>query len=380
VWSFLAGRWPGQLDMPTQLASVSVAHAPRALACSADGAHLVAGAWGWNADNEEAGPSELYVVDVGKASVTATLQATGVVRGLAFSPDGKWFAVATIYSTWRPAADKPDADDEAKPPPAASAAVLVVFDVPAFTAKFTAKASRPETGFTDLAWTADSKALYAIDGLEDSGEVRHWDVPAFTEQPAFGNLKPGPYGTLAVAPDGRTLAISESNPRLIRLFDIGKQGETFRFATEPSDLNVHRLGFTPDGKAIGVLARSGVVWRDVVTGRPTKPGQARFVIEPAALNKLPQPPVLSPDGSKHARGYAVHRGFGDLGWDTRQNEFGSFIRVVDNSSEKTWSWRVGNAQGGEDEPPVAFFPDGTKLAGAVREPNGGSIRIWSVPK
>jgi hypothetical protein len=122
------------------------------------------------------------------------------------------------------------------------------------------------------------------------------------------------------------------------------------------------------------------VWRDVVAGRPTKPGQPRFAIQPAAINNSPDPSVLSPDGSKRAGGYTVHRGFGDLGWDTRQNEFGSFIRVTDNASEKTWSWRVDNAQGGGDEPRVAFFPDGAKLAGAVKEPNGGSIGIWSVPK
>jgi WD40 repeat protein len=186
-----------------------------------------------------------------------------------------------------------------------------------------------------------------------------------------------------VSPDGRTLAISEtnpeSNPRLIRLFDIGKRAETIRFTAEPSDRNVHRLGFTPDGKAIGVLERGSLVWRDVVAGRPTKPGQPRFAIPPAAINNSPDPSVLSPDG-KRAGGYTVHRGFGDLGWDTRQNEFGSFIRVTDNASEKTWSWRVGNAQGGGDEPRVAFFPDGSRLAGAVKEPSGGSIQIWSVPK
>ena len=59
---------------------------------------------------------------------------------------------------------------------------LVVFDVPAFTARFTAKAGSPENGFIDLAWAADSKSLHAIDGPADYAQgkpaVRRWAVPA----------------------------------------------------------------------------------------------------------------------------------------------------------------------------------------------------------
>jgi len=40
---------------------------------------------------------------------------------------------------------------------------LVVFDVPAFTARFTAKAGGTKTGFIGLAWAPNSKALYAIE-------------------------------------------------------------------------------------------------------------------------------------------------------------------------------------------------------------------------
>jgi hypothetical protein len=38
-----------------------------------------------------------------------------------------------------------------------------VFDVPAFTARFTAKAGGTKTGFIGLAWAPNSKALYAIE-------------------------------------------------------------------------------------------------------------------------------------------------------------------------------------------------------------------------
>jgi WD40 repeat protein len=382
VAPLLAGCWggaPNQQYTPTELASVSVPHPPNSLACSADGAYLVAGAWGWGDANEEAGPSELYVVDVATASVATTLKVTGVVQALAFSPNGKWLAVATIKSTWHPIPARPAVDDKKKSPPAADA-VLVVFEVPSFTVKFTAKASKPENGSIDLAWAADGKALYAIDSLEDSGEVRRWDVPAFTEQLAIPVQQTGLYAALAVSPDGRTLAVSSSYPRRIVLFDLGKGTEQSRFAVEPSDGNIHRLGFTPDGKAIGILERGKLSWRDVGTGRLVKPSPARFALQPAGLNRLnTSVPVVSPDGSKQAHGYTVHRGLGDLGWDNRQNEYGSFVRVAESASEKTWSWRVGKHQ--SDAPAVAFFPDGTKLAGAVTvPPSGGSILLWAVPK
>ena len=75
--SFLVGAAPNAYDSPTQLASVSVPHGPNSLAWSADGAYLAAGAWGWNPAGEETGPSEVFVVDVAKASVTTTHKATG---------------------------------------------------------------------------------------------------------------------------------------------------------------------------------------------------------------------------------------------------------------------------------------------------------------
>jgi len=201
-------------------------------------------------------------------------------------------------------------------------------------------------------------------------------VPAFTELPAIRAPQTGPYTALAVSPDGHTLAVSQNNPRLIRLFDVGKGTEKSRFAAEPSDGAAPRLGFTPDGKAVGILEGSNLLWRDVATGRPVKPNPAGFAIQPAGLKDFHH--AVSLDGSKQAWGLTVHRGFGDLGWDNRQNEFGSFVRVTEGATEKTWTWRVGESQG--DGPAVLFFPDGTKLAGTVKVPSGGTIMIWAVPK
>jgi WD40 repeat protein len=360
IWSFWG---PARDDTPAQLASVPVPVQPNSLAWSADGGYLAAGT-----ATDELGSGEVFVVDVAKASVAATLKATGWVQGLAFSPDGKWLAVANRQSA----------------PPGPAPAELVVFDVPAFTPKLTARAGGAETGFIDLAWAADSKALHAIEGpadfVEGKPEIRRWNVPAFTEQPAI--RVPQTLRGLAVSPDGRTLAVAEkaaSNARLIRLFDLGQGTEQASFKIGDDNGTTPRLGFTPDGKAVGVYDghQLALSWREVVTGLPTEPNPARFAIQPAGLGGDPSHSSLSPDGSRLARGYERHRDFGDLGWDNREKEFGAFVDLTEVAAAKTRVWRVGQAA---YAPAVAFSPDGTRLAGTAWQPSGGAILIWAVPK
>jgi WD40 repeat protein len=313
-------------------------------------------------------------VDVAKASVLTTLKAKSWVEGLAFSPDGKWLAVATRPSI--PAGETPASGTPAE---------LVVFDVPAFTARSTAKAGSPENGFVELAWAPDGKSLHAIDGpvgnASGKAKVRRWDVPAFTEQPAARALQLKGPAALAVSPDGHTLALSfgegETNALLLRLFDVGGGDERSFRAGDP--FRLPRLGFTADGKAVGVFDTNRLSWWDVATGRPAEPRAARFAVQPAGLSGYPGQNAVSPDGAWVAQGYDRHRGLGDLGWDNREGEFGGFVKVTQSATAKTWTWRVSRAQ----EPPgaVAFSPDGTRLAGTVRQPSGGgSILIWAVPK
>lgn len=374
VWgvrSFLApGPGGGAVgyDTPTQLADVAVPGRANSLAWSADGNYLAAGTWGVAATGET-GPGEVYVLDAAKAAVLTTLKSKSWVEGLAFSPDGKWLAVAARPSI--PVGGEP--------------AELVVYDVPAFTARFTAKAGGPESGFVDLAWAADGRSLYAIDGPVDNAsgkaQVRRWDVPAFTERPVIRSVQIRGDTALAVSPDGRTLALSygegETNAVLVRLSDLDGGAERSSFRAD-NPYRPHRLGFTADGKTVGVFDTERLSWWDVATGRPAEPGAPRFAVQPAGLSHHRASSAVSPDGGWVAQAYDRHRGFGDLGWDNRDQEFGGFVKVTGGAPAKTRTWRVSPAQ--EAPGAVAFSPDGTKLAGTVSRPGGGSVLIWAVPK
>ena len=372
-------------ETPPVLASVSVPVEPLSLAWSADGRYLAAGTLGRGTKFQEGHlDSNVYVLDVARASVAATLQTTNWVESLAFSPDGKWLAVGCRdFATVEARAGRTD---------------LTVFAVPKFIAVNTFKGRVPGYGFVDLAWSADGRSLYAIDGplnhVEGSPQVRRWAAPAFTEdaEPAIRAKQSTSYDALAVSPDGRTLAVAErvelGSKRLIRLFDPGDGAERLSFRTVDEDITWTRLGFTPDGRAVGVLDRYKLEWWDVTTGRPTepgwdvlkerpaKPGVARFARQPAGLSGGYY--AVSPDGGWRAQGYERHRGLGDLGFDNREREFGAFVELTERATAKTRTWRVSKTA--QHWPVVAFSPDGKTLACSAGETVGGAIRILAVPK
>ena len=365
-------------DAPTQLACVSVPVQPTSLAWSADGRYLAAGTWG--SASEDTASYEVYVVDVANASLLTTHKANSQVEGLAFSPDGKWLAVAT-----RPPALPPT-------PAGAERAELVVFDVPAFTARFTAQVGKPENGFAELSWAADSKSLLAIDGRVNSGfgkaEIRQWEVSTFTEQPVVRSLELKADAALAVSPDGHTLALSfaegEKSRSLVQVFDLEKDSE--RSIRSGDSFLPPRLGFTADGKAVGVFDTRRILWWDVATGRPAKPRAARFAVQPAGLSNIRSRSAVTPDGAWVAHGYEQHPGLGHLSLVEDDKKYGGFVRLTQSATGTTRTWRVSRAQ---YPPAVAFSPDGSKLAGTIFQPlrpgskpeaDTGLILIWVVPK
>jgi len=351
-----------KLDQPNQLTEVLVPHRPSCLAWSADGVYLAAGAWGWQPVEEKATTSEILVVDVARASVTTTLKVSASVSGLAFSPDGKRLVVGTSPSSY--AGDAP--------------AELVVFDVPGFTRKLTAKPGGTKTGFVDFAWSADGKTLCAIEGSvsdDEKSQVRRWAVPAFEEQPAIRTPQSGKYLSLAVTPDGSTLAVAD-NSKVLRLVDLKSGGErpSMKLA-RGSD----RLGFTADGKSVAVIDAGVLSWYEAETGKPAKPNPARVAIQPAGLSDHSRSGyAVSPDGSKQLRASEQHPTI--VFQKESMTQHGGFIHIADNASGKTLNWRVGEAKGAVDRPVLAVSADGTKLAGTARRAGGEAIVIWSMPK
>jgi WD40 repeat protein len=354
-----------------------VPHHPTALVWSADGVYIAGGAWGWSAPGKKLGPSEIYVIDVGRAAVTITLKVTASFTGpgLAFSPDGKWLAVGT--PAWALGAGDPLQPDEP--------GELAIFDVPAFTRKFTAKPSGAKVGFNDITWSADGKALYVVEGSasygrdEEKSQVRRWAMPAFTEQPVIRAPESGRYSALAVSADGETLAVVE-NRGLLRLFDLPKGTERTFFPSGKSGALGWRLVFAADGKAIALFEEGRPYWFDTATGKPAEPKAARVAIQPAGLSdQWCSKFAISPDFSRQIWGDEHHPGLG-IGIGGSSIHDGAFIDIKDSATGKAWKWRVGVAKDTGDMPAVAISPDGTKLAGAARQPDGEAIMIWEMPK
>jgi len=338
-----------KLDTPKQLAKISVPHRPGAMAWSPDGAYLAAAT---------------LVVDVSRASVTTTLKVAAPINGVAFSADGKWLAVGSSPYTGNEPGE------------------LAIYDVPAFTRKFTAKPSEANLGFLDLAWSADGKTLCTIEGsdrfgVEEKRGVRRWTMPAFTEQPAIRTPQSEKYSVLAVSADGGTLAVAEYTG-LLRLFDLSNGAERTSFAIG-SVAYAWRLGFSSDGKAVVLFNQGRPSWFDTATGKPAKPKPARAAIQPAALSdQWNSRYAFLPDCSKQVWGGERHPTF--VFQKESKTEHGAFIDIMDNVTGKTWKWRVGETNGTQDTPVVAISADGTKLAGAARQAGGEAIMIWTMPR
>jgi hypothetical protein len=375
-------------DAPPELVKIAVPHRLTSITWSADGAYLAAAAWGWRQlpSDEKPSPSEVYVLDVATASVVATFQVTGADPTVAFSPDGKWLAVATTEerSDWWPTPAQVDS--------VTFPAALVVFNVPERTTRLTARShtrSGLSHGFRDLAWAQDSKALYAIDG-EGAGakeEVRRWTLPGLTEQAAIPAQQGDRFQTIAVSPDGRTLAaaVNADSGGRIRLFDLDEGKERQSFPGQWGSYAL-RLVFSADGSSIGTceMAHTGkfyaarLSWWDSRTAQAANPGPVRIAVQPAGLGAVGLQGhhlAVSLDGRWRALGEKTHSG----------GSTGAFIRITTDEPEQTWNWHVGES-GGHD-PALAFSPDGTRLAATVQRPSRKRsddlenwVLIWPVPK
>jgi WD40 repeat protein len=367
------------LVTPHQVISIPLSTEPSLLAWSADGKYIAAGT-GYSPGMPVSGPAKVFLIEVGKQAVAATVDTAARIDALAFSPDGKWLAAATGVVN--------------------DSADLLVLTVPDFTLKTKLK-SRGEvlddkrrwpTSFVDIAWAPDSKTLHAIDGfLAQPPQFRRWTPPDFGERPAITNKVATQTGdAIAVAPNGRSLCYVESrvggSPGVLHLFDLATGAQAISIENVPHGR--FRAAFTADGKSVGVFSGIEVMpivsdifdsngknggkhqtmsWWDVATGQPTTPTNPRFAVQPAAQAES-RYFSIAPD----SRIWAHSLNLRQPGKDGRLDEDGRYVALTRTDTTKGWRWRFGNT------PSLAFSPDSRKLAGTLKTQGGWTVAIWTV--
>lgn len=174
---------------------------------------------------------ELILVEAGTERVLQPSSPSGPpVRSVAFAPDSAVLAAAAddgIVRVWD----------------VASGRMRCVLD---HRVRFAAKPD-PDTGLTSaivfpgVAFSADSRKLVSI---AVSGQVAFWDVPSARFREHFSTGR-GPILSVAVSPDGRTIALGGSKGMALLDVDAGR----FRVCTEVTGL-VRSVVYLPDGKRL----------------------------------------------------------------------------------------------------------------------------------
>jgi serine/threonine protein kinase/WD40 repeat protein len=288
-----------------------------------------------------------------------------VTSGAAFSPDGRFLAVAGWNCFHRP--------DDHSPNP------VVVFDLQS-GAHFTLAGSANEGPFP--AFSPDSRLLAVS---TPTGPCQLWDVAArkplvswheaglATFSPdgkllALGGPReitfldvaggavvrrlPSAGGRVVFSPDGRLLAVS--GPRGVELRETtGRQVALLAYAPGPRDPSFEEQGpataFSPHGKRLAVATSPAQVW-DVATGR--------LLLNLAGHSGVVAGVAFSPDGRQIATCGADHT---VRLWEAHRGAERAVLR-----GHPGW---VGC---------VAFHPDGWCLASGGRQP--GDVRLWDLTR
>jgi len=192
---------------------------------------------------------------------------------------------------------------------------------------------------TSVAFSSDGRTL--VSGSDDT-TVRLWDITSGRELLSL-NAHAGRINSIAFSPDGRKLAVGSKN-NLVGLWDVASGREVRTMAGSSSSVNA--VAFSPDGRTLagGGNSQTFELW-DVASGKELRR------LEGALIHSV----AFSPDGRTLA---AAGTEMTIKLWDVPS---GRELRSLGANSSSVNS--------------VAFSPDGRTLALANQEK---TIKLWDV--
>lgn len=180
--------------------------------------------------------ARLWNIHTGKEVLTITLKEKGAA--VAFSPNGKQFAIAT-----QPIHGLP-------PQP-----IVGLYD--AQTGKLLREFTRRTNVVTSLAFSFDGQILAVAGGDASGAQIDLWDMTGQEPKATFPNPRKE-INSIAFSKDGRLLAAGGygNGQGFVELRDVKANGEpqTFRFQSA-----VTTLDFSPDGKRLAVGTDKGQI-------------------------------------------------------------------------------------------------------------------------
>lgn len=185
----------------------------------------------WSPDSSfvaVSGYKTLFIWDVAKKQIVLTLSGyTDDVRGVAWSPDGKW--LTSVGKNEK---------------------VVRIWDV---TTGQTVHELNWEEMLSSVAWSPDGKSL-AAGGRES---IPIWDVSSSQLQAVLKG-QAGGVNSLAWSPNGRWLAAASSfNEPMVRVWDVNSQALAYVLTGHTDD--VTSVAWSPDGKRLATGSKDGTV-------------------------------------------------------------------------------------------------------------------------
>ena len=245
-------------------------------------------------------------------------------------------------------------------------------------------------GKLGLALSPDGKILAAIAGCT----IRMWEVNTGTEVLAFDGHR-DKVQTIALSPDGKTLASVGISNKTVHLWDTASSKE-IRRCTGHEDW-VISLTFSPNGK---ILASGGGTRDPTICLWEVTTGKILRQLPANSGGFAPVSMAFSPDGKLLAsagRGFAINLWEVETGKKIRQISFNLDVIAFSPAGKflasagpvRLWHAATGNEERQmENSPPrvstLAFSPDGKTLAGGIRSENDSgfkhvqTIRLWEV--